>query len=151
MKQGAFGKFEHLRELAAIDDQRVQRQNRDTLYSVGVFDLDAGPVTVSLPDAGKRFMTMIVIDEDHYVYTVVYGKGSYSFDKAKVGTRYALAAIRTLVDPNDPKDIEQAHALQDAVKVEQPGGAGEIRSAELGSGEPKKDCRCADSARRNTR
>ncbi|MGC2625478.1 MAG: DUF1254 domain-containing protein [Candidatus Udaeobacter sp.] len=44
VKQGAFGKFEHLRELAAIDDQRVQRQNRDTLYSVGVFDLDAGPV-----------------------------------------------------------------------------------------------------------
>ena len=79
MKQGAFGKFEHLRELAAITDQRVQRQNRDTLYSVGVFDLDAGPVTVSLPDAGKRFMTMIVIDEDHYVYTVVYGKGSYTF------------------------------------------------------------------------
>jgi hypothetical protein len=103
-KQGAFGKFEHLRELAAIDDQRVQRQNRDTLYSVGVFDLDAGPVTVSLPDAGKRFMTMMVIDEDHYVYTVVYGKGSYTFD------------------PSDPKDLEQAHALQDAVKVRQPGG-----------------------------
>ena len=101
VKQGAFGKFEHLRELAAITDQRVQRQNRDTLYSVGVFDLDAGPVTISLPDAGKRFMTMIVIDEDHYVYTVVYGKGSYTFAKAKVGTRYALAAsapwsIRTI-------------------------------------------------------
>ena len=126
VKQGAFGKFEHLRELAAIDDQHVQRQNRDTLYSVGVFDLDAGPVTVSLPDASKRFMTMIVIDEDHYVYTVVYGKGSYSFDKGKVGTRYALAAIRTLVDPNDPKDLEQAHALQDAVKAEQPGGPGKF-------------------------
>jgi hypothetical protein len=123
VKQEAFGKFEHLRELAAIDDQRVQRQNRDTLYSVGVFDLDAGPVTVSLPDAGKRFMTMIVIDEDHYVYTI---EGSYTFDKAKVGTRYALAAIRTLVDPNDPKDLEQAHALQDAVKVEQPGGPGKF-------------------------
>jgi hypothetical protein len=126
VKQGAFGKFEHLRELSAIDDQRVQRQNRDTLYSVGVFDLDAGPVTVSLPDAGKRFMTMMVVDEDHYVYTVVYGKGSYSFDKGKVGTRYALAAIRTLVDPNDPKDLEQAHALQDAVKVEQSGGPGKF-------------------------
>ena len=126
VKQGAFGKFEHLRELAAITDQRVQRQNRDTLYSVGVFDLDAGPVAVSLPDAGKRFMTMIVIDEDHYVYTVVYGKGSYIFDKGKVGTRYALAAIRTLVDPNDPKDLDRAHALQDAVKADQPGGPGKF-------------------------
>ena len=52
--------------------------------------------------------------------------GSYSFDKGKVGTRYALAAIRTLVDPNDPKDVEQAHVLQDAVKVEQPGGPGKF-------------------------
>ena len=101
VKQGAFGKFEHLRQLAAIDDQRVQRQNRDTLYSVGVFDLDAGPVTVSLPDAGKRFMTMMVIDQDHYVYTVVYGKGSYSFDRGKViratrSRRSARWSIRTI-------------------------------------------------------
>jgi hypothetical protein len=40
--------------------------NRDTLYSLSVFDLDAGPVTVALPDAGQRFMSMQVIDEDHY-------------------------------------------------------------------------------------
>lgn len=31
-----------------------------------MFDLDAGPVTVTLPDAGKRYMAMQVIDEDHY-------------------------------------------------------------------------------------
>jgi len=34
-------------------------------------------------------------------------------------TRYVLAAIRTLVDPNDPKDLQQVHALQDATKVGQ--------------------------------
>jgi hypothetical protein len=27
-------------------------------------DLDAGPVTITLPDAGKRFMSMQVINED---------------------------------------------------------------------------------------
>ena len=53
-------------------------------------------------------------------------RAATTFDKGKVGTRYALAAIRTLVDPNDPKDLEQAHALQDAVKVEQPGGPGKF-------------------------
>ena len=114
-KQG-FGKFEHFRELAPIDNQIVQRGNRDTLYSMGVFDLDAGPVTISLPDAGKRFMTMIVINEDHYVSTVVYGTGTYTLIK-KITTRYALAGIRILVDPNDPNDVAQVHALQDAVKV----------------------------------
>src|SRR6185295_747941 len=30
-----------------------------------------------------------------------------------------FAAVRTLVDPADPQDIKQGHALQDAVKVSQ--------------------------------
>ena len=56
-KLGAFGKFLHFREMSPLDKQVVQRANRDTLYSVAIFDLDAGPVTITLPDAGKRFMT----------------------------------------------------------------------------------------------
>jgi hypothetical protein len=122
--QGGFGKFFHNRQLTPIDNHTVQRANRDTLYSTAVFDLDAGPVTITLPDPGKRFLTMILIDEDHYVFTVVYGAGRHTFTRTKVGTRYAVAAIRTLVDPNDPKDVAQVNALQDAVKVEQPGGPG---------------------------
>lgn len=35
-----------------------------------------------------------------------------------------VTPLRTLVDPNKPEDVEQVHALQDAVKVEQPGGPG---------------------------
>jgi hypothetical protein len=50
----------------------VQRPNRDTLYSTAVFDLDAGPVTITLPDAGMRYLTIIVFNEDHYVFKVVY-------------------------------------------------------------------------------
>jgi len=102
-----------------LDKQAVPRCNRDTLYSTAVFDLDAGPVTITLPDAGKRFMTMIVINEDHYVYKVFYGAGTYTFTRDQVGTRYALVALRTLVDPANARDVEQAHALQDAVKVSQ--------------------------------
>jgi hypothetical protein len=83
-----------------------------------VFDLDAGPVTIKLPDAGKRFMSLIVIDEDQYVPAVYYG-GSHTFSKKQIGTRYLMLAKRTLVDPSDPKDIQQAHALQDAVTVNQ--------------------------------
>ena len=65
-KEGGFGKFHHERVLAEIDNQTVIRLNRDTLYSFGVFDLDASPVTVTLPDAGKRYMAIQVINEDHY-------------------------------------------------------------------------------------
>jgi hypothetical protein len=124
VKVGGFGQFHHGRDLGALDTQIVARQNRDTLYSIAVFDFDAGPVAITLPDAGARFMSMLVIDEDHYVVDVVYRPGSYSFTKEKIGTRYALIAIRILVDPANPRDIEQVNALQDALKVEQPGGPG---------------------------
>ena len=95
---GAIGRFNHRREPARIDNQTVIRLNRDTLYSSAVFDLDAGPVTITLPDAGTRFMSMQIINEDHYVPEVVYGQGNYTLTKDKVGTRYVAAAIRTLVD-----------------------------------------------------
>src|SRR5215472_8487828 len=55
VKAGAFGKFRHGRELAPVVSRGIVRPNRDTLYSFAVFDFDAGPVTVTLPDAGKRF------------------------------------------------------------------------------------------------
>ena len=116
---GAIGKFFHRREPARIDNQTVIRLNRDTLYSSALFDLDAGPVTITLPDAGGRFMSMQVINEDHYVPEVVYGKGSYTLTKNKVGTRYVAVAIRTLVDPANEKDIGEVHALQDAITVSQ--------------------------------
>jgi len=119
------GKFNHRREPASLDNQSVIRLNRDTLYSSGVFDLDAGPVTITMPDAGKRFMSMQVINQDHYVPEVDYGAGTRTLTRDKVGTRYAVVGIRTLVDPADPKDIEQVHKLQDAIKVSQK-GAGKL-------------------------
>ena len=53
--QGGVGKGFHNREVTAVDNHVVQRSNRDTLYSTGVFDLDAGPVMITLPDAGTRY------------------------------------------------------------------------------------------------
>jgi hypothetical protein len=116
---GALGKFNHRREPASLDNQTVIRLNRDTIYSSALFDLDAGPVTITMPNAGKRFMSMQVINEDHYVPAVYYTAGSHTLTRQNVGTRYAVVGIRTLVDPNDPKDIAQVHALQDAIKVSQ--------------------------------
>jgi hypothetical protein len=118
-ESGGLGKFAHHREPASIDNQTVIRMNRDTLYSFAIFDLDAGPVTIILPYAGKRFMSMQVIDEDQYTQEVVYGAGSATLTRPKVGTRYVQTIVRTLVDPLNPKDLEQVHALQDAIKVNQ--------------------------------
>ena len=120
-KEAGLGKLEHRREPANIDRQTVIRLNRDTLYTSGVFDLDAGPVTITMPDPGKRFMSLQVINEDHYVPAVYYGAGTRTLTRENVGTRFATVGIRTLVDPNDPKDVAQVHALQDAIKVSQKG------------------------------
>jgi hypothetical protein len=119
VKNGGFGKFNHGPGVMPIEKQAVVRANRDTLYSAGVFDLDAGPVTVTMPDAGKRFMSMIVIDEDQYAPLVFYGAGTHTLTKEQIGTRYVMVGIRTFVDPADPKDLEEVHALQDAIKVTQ--------------------------------
>lgn len=118
-KDGAFGKLAHHRAPVDIDHQMVIRVNRDTLYSFGVFDLDAGPVTITMPDAGKRFMSMQVINEDHYVPNVFYGTGAHTLTRQNAGTRYVVVGIRTLADPNDPQDLKAVHALQDAIKVSQ--------------------------------
>jgi hypothetical protein len=127
VKDGGFGKLMHRREPTPIAKQTVIRMNRDTLYSAAVFDLDAGPVTITLPDSGKRFLSMQVIDEDEYSPEVVYGAVVRTLKREEIGTRYVIVAVRILVDPNDPKDVEAVHALQDAIQISQPGGPGTFK------------------------
>jgi hypothetical protein len=118
-KEGGFGAFHHERELAAIDRQTVIRLNRDTLYSFGVFDLDAGPVTITLPDAGKRYMSILVLNEDHYAQDMLYAPISRTITRDDAGTRYVCLAVRTFVNPNDSADVTAVHALQDAITARQ--------------------------------
>jgi hypothetical protein len=80
VKDGGFGKYAHHRELYPFDAPIV-RPNRDTLYSLSIFDLDAGPVTITLPDAGQRFMSLQVIDGEQYTPEVHYGAGRYTFTR----------------------------------------------------------------------
>ena len=114
-----FSKFNHRRTPVPIDDQTVVRMNRDTLYSSAIFDLDAAPVTVTLPDASGRFVSLQAISQDHYSPDVVYAPGRFTFDRASVGTRYLALIIRTFVNADDAKDVAIANKLQDAVMVGQ--------------------------------
>lgn len=118
VKQGALGKFLHIRRPTPIDRQPVIRMNRDSIYSFGVFDLTE-PVTIVKPDSNGRFQSMQIINEDHYTLEVVYDKGEYTFTKEKAGTRYLCVIFRTFIDANDPADIKAANALQDMVTVRQ--------------------------------
>ncbi len=86
-------------------------------------------MTITLPDAGERFISMQIINEDEYVPAVTYDSSPHTFTKEEIGTRYMIAAFRILVDPNDPDDpddVKQVHALQDKIRIEQPGGPGKF-------------------------
>lgn len=121
VKRNGFGRFAHARALAPVERQPAPYSNRDTLYSGAVFDLDAGDVMIALPDARGRFVSLQAIDEDQYGHTVVHDRGPHVLSRDDVGTRYALAALRIFVDPDDPKDVATVHALQDAIVVHQAG------------------------------
>jgi hypothetical protein len=125
--QGAFGKLNHERELASIDRQSVIRLNRDTLYSMGVFDLDASPITITLPDTGKRYMAVQVVNQDHYTTDVIYAPDSRTITKESVGTRYVALLIRTFVNPNDATDVKVVHSQQDSIVATQQ-ASGEFES-----------------------
>lgn len=89
---GRIGTFLHHREPARVDNQAVIRLNRDTLCSSAVFDLDAGPVTITLPDAGTRFMSMQVIREDHFVLAIL--DGSWTFPQPEPVSERAVKTNR---------------------------------------------------------
>ncbi len=117
-KQGAFGKFLHIRQPTPIDKQDVVRMNRDTLYSMGVFDLTT-PVTIVKPESEGRFQSMMVINQDHSMLPIEHGAGEFTFMKEQIGSRYMIVLFRTFVDANDPADIKAANSLQDKIAVRQ--------------------------------
>lgn len=115
---GMFGKLVHDRQPASVDKQLVVRINRDTRFSFGIFDLTA-PVTISLPETGDRFQSMLVINENHYIKKIIYKPGEYTFTRDNIGTRYVQVAIRTLVDASSAEDNKKVDDIQDHITVTQ--------------------------------
>jgi hypothetical protein len=114
---GGPNRFHHNREPASIDAQTVIRLNRDTLYSFAIVNLRGG-ATVTLPDAGGRYMSAMVVNNDHYVSAIHHDAGAHELEEKAVGTQFALVAVRILVDPTDPADVAAVAALQDRVVLE---------------------------------
>lgn len=115
------GQAVHQRQPVTPASQTVIRSNQDTLYSAIVLDLSR-PVSITLPDTGDRYMSMHVVNQDHYMF-VETEPGTYPLTEDSVGTRFAYVIIRTFVDPADSDDVAEVHAAQDAIRVEG-GGAG---------------------------
>jgi len=115
--QGGFGKFLHVRQPTPLDKQNVIRMNRDTLYSIGIFDLTE-PVTITKP-ATDRWQSMMLVSQDHSIPPAIYAAGPHTITREQIGTRYVVVIFRTLVNANDPADIKLANQVQDQITIEQ--------------------------------
>ena len=113
---GKINAFSHNRTPAAIDHQTVIRLNRDTLYSFGVVDLDGG-ATLTLPEHGARYVSAMVVNNDHYINAVYHDAGRYELTESVHGTRYVMVGVRIFADPNDPADLAEVAKLQDQLEL----------------------------------
>ena len=114
---GGVNRFTHSREPAAVEHQAVIRLNRDTLYSFGVIDLTGG-ATLTVPEHGDRYVSVMVVNEDHYVNRIYHDSGTYELTVDEFDTPYVLVAARVLADPTDPDDLAVAATIQDGLRVD---------------------------------
>lgn len=114
---GGINRFFHLRGPTPLDKQTVIRMNRDTIYSAAIVDISEG-ATLTVPDAGDRYMSVMVVNEDHYVNRVIHEPGEHELTVEEFDTPYVNLSVRTLVDASDPDDIREANELQDQLKIE---------------------------------
>src|SRR5262252_8732570 len=73
---GGVNRFHHNRAPTPIDQQTVIRMNRDTLYSFAVVNISQG-AAFSLPEGGGRYLSAMVVNEDHYINRVFHEAGEH--------------------------------------------------------------------------
>jgi len=95
-----------------LNNQTVVRMNQDTTYSGAVVNASEG-ASITLPDADGRYMSVMVVQNDHYINQVFTTAGKHEI-KVDNGFEFVFVAIRTRIDASDPKDIAKVQALQKA-------------------------------------
>lgn len=113
---GGGNRWRHLRAPAALDEQTIIRMNRDTLYSMAVVNISEG-ATVTVPDADGRYLSVMVVNQDHYINRIFTEPGQYPLSVEEFDTPYVLLAARVLVDASDPEDLAQVHKIQDGFSL----------------------------------
>lgn len=113
---GGTNTWGHFHVPTQIDRQTVIRMNRDTLYSAAIIDVSAG-ATITIPDVGDRYVSVMLVNEDHFINRVLHEPGTHALTEAELGSGFVLAAARMLVDSDDPADIDRVNALQRSLGV----------------------------------
>lgn len=116
-RAGGLNQFAHGRRPTPLDQQRIVRMNRDTLYSSALVDISAG-ATVKLPEAGDRYLSVTVINEDNFTTEIFHGGGTFELTTDEHDTPFVALVARVLVDWTDPADLDLANRLQDELLIE---------------------------------
>ncbi len=132
----AINHFVHARALVTPAGRTITTPNNDTLYSSAWLDLTQGPVTLTIPPTGKRYISVAVMDmytdNDAILGTRTIGGGGGTFslvgpkqpgsgaDVVRVSTPHAWVLARTLTDGD--ADLPAAHAVQDGLILKGPAG-----------------------------
>lgn len=114
---GGVNHWFHFRAPTPVENQPVIRMNRDTLYSTNVVDVNAG-ATLTIPDTAGRYVSVMVIDPEHYLAATYTTAGTHVLPAADRGPGHLFLAARLFVDPQDPADVAAVNALQDQLRVE---------------------------------
>ena len=75
---------------ASIDHQPVIRMNRDTLYSSRRRHL--GGRDAHVPDTGDRYVSVMVVNKDHYINEILHDAGDHELTTDGFDTPYVLVA-----------------------------------------------------------
>jgi hypothetical protein len=129
-------RFGHARQLAGPQSRGVTAPNNDTLYSSAWLDLSQGPVTLTIPPTGERYISvagMSMFTDNNFVlgtrtsggaggrYTIVGpGQSGSGPNVVRLETPQGWLLARTLVD--GPDDLPAVHGLQDALGLTGPKG-----------------------------
>jgi len=126
--------FGHMRRLADHRARGVTTPNNDTFYSTAQIDLADGPVTLTLPPTGERYISLHLMDAYTNSFAILGTRttggegGTYRLvgpgDAAEGNnlirspTRHVWALCRILVDGEH--DVEAAKAVQHGITMQGP-------------------------------
>ena len=123
----SLGRFLHRREPIFLDGRAAPGAQRAALYSIALFDLEAGPVTVTLPHPGRRQMTLTAMDERHALQAVYHGPGSHTLNRDRLGARRVMAVFCLMLDLGQSNELAAAQAVQDGIRIRQAPGERSFR------------------------
>ena len=129
-------RFVHARRLAGPESRGVTAPNSDTLYSSAWLDLTQGPVTLTIPPTGDRYISVAAMnmysDNDAVMGTRTTGRNGGRFTLVgpgsaakgpgvvRIATPHVWLLGRTLV--SGPDDLPAVRKVQDALTLEGPTG-----------------------------